>query len=52
MCIYSNYLKNSGRKFNIIGRSVVIHSKEDDLGCGNNKNSLITAIQDLEYLVG
>ncbi len=40
--IYSNYLKNSGKKFNIVGRSVVIHDKEDDLGCGNNKESLIT----------
>jgi superoxide dismutase, Cu-Zn family len=40
--IYSNFLKNSGRKFNIIGRSVVIHDEEDDLGCGGDRESLIT----------
>lgn len=39
--IYSRFLRNSG-KFNIIGRSVVIHEKEDDLGCGGNNESLIT----------
>ena len=39
--IYSKFLKNSG-KFNIIGRSVVIHEKEDDLGKGCDKESLKT----------
>lgn len=39
--IYSKILRNHG-KFNIIGRSVVIHDKEDDLGKGNNKESLKT----------
>ena len=29
-------------KYSIIGRSVVIHSGEDDLGKGDNKESLIT----------
>lgn len=39
--IYDNRIKLSGRN-NIIGRSVVIHEKEDDCGKGNNKESLIT----------
>ena len=29
-------------KYSIIGRSVVIHQKEDDCGNGNNEESLIT----------
>ena len=40
--LYSKFIRNTGKKFNIIGRSVVIHSKEDDLGYGNNNDSLIT----------
>ena len=35
-----NLIKLRG-KYSIIGRSVVIHSDEDDLGKGNNKDSLI-----------
>ena len=37
----SDKLKLRG-KYSIIGRGVVIHEKEDDLGLGNNKESLIT----------
>ena len=39
--IYSKFLRNHG-KFNIIGRSVVIHDKVDDLGLGNDEESLKT----------
>ena len=39
--IISNFLKNSG-KYNIIGRSVVIHDKADDLGKGGDEESLKT----------
>jgi Cu-Zn family superoxide dismutase len=35
-------IKLDGNLTNIIGRSIVIHSKKDDLGLGNNKESLIT----------
>ena len=41
MVIYDNLVKLKG-KYSVIGRSIVIHSKEDDLGKGNNKESLIT----------
>jgi superoxide dismutase, Cu-Zn family len=40
--IYDNKIKLRGNKFNIIGRSIVIHEKEDDLGKGGNKESLKT----------
>ena len=35
------FLKLSGKN-HVYGRSVVIHSGEDDLGLGGNKESLIT----------
>lgn len=39
--IYDNKIKLSGKN-SIIGRSVIIHSGEDDLGRGGNRESLIT----------
>ena len=41
MTFYDSLIKLKG-KYGIIGRSVVIHSGEDDLGKGGNKESLIT----------
>tara|TARA_B110000037_G_C16692984_1_gene331561 strand:+ start:36 stop:506 length:471 start_codon:yes stop_codon:yes gene_type:complete len=41
MIIYDKIIKLKG-KYNILGRSVVIHEKEDDLGLGGDKESLIT----------
>lgn len=40
--IYDKMIKLTGNKSNIIGRSVVVHSNPDDLGKGNNADSLIT----------
>lgn len=42
MKIRDNQIKLRGNKFNIIGRSLVIHDKEDDLGQGGNEESLKT----------
>lgn len=39
--IYDKLIKLRG-KYSIVGRSVVIHEKEDDLGKGENKESLTT----------
>ena len=41
MVMYDKKIKLSG-KYSVIGRSVIIHDKRDDLGRGNNKESLIT----------
>ena len=38
---YDTLIKLTGKN-NIFGRSVVIHANPDDLGLGNNKESLIT----------
>ncbi len=35
-------IKLSGTKYNIIGRGLIIHEDEDDLGLGNNTDSLKT----------
>lgn len=39
--LYDKKIKLSG-KYSVIGRSVIIHEKRDDLGKGGNKESLIT----------
>jgi Cu-Zn family superoxide dismutase len=36
------YIKLRGTKSNIIGRSIVIHADEDDLGMGGHEDSLTT----------
>ena len=41
MIIKDKLVKLRG-KYSVIGRSIVIHDKEDDLGRGNNKESLKT----------
>ena len=41
LTFYDKLIKLKG-KFSVIGRSVVIHSGEDDLGLANNKESKIT----------
>ena len=42
MKIQDNIIKLRGSKFNIIGRSVVIHEDEDDNGLGGHDDSLQT----------
>jgi len=42
MTMEDNQVKLRGIKANVIGRSIVIHSKEDDLGLGKNEDSLKT----------
>ena len=37
-----NYIKLRGVKSNIIGRSLIIHEKPDDLGMGGHEDSLTT----------
>ena len=42
MTFTDNVIRLRGRKYNIIGRSAIIHEKEDDLGKGGDKESLKT----------
>ena len=42
MILEDKLVKLTGTKANVIGRSIVIHSKEDDLGLGGNEDSLKT----------
>ena len=42
MILEDKLVKLRGTKANVIGRSIVIHSKEDDLGVGGNEDSLKT----------
>jgi Cu-Zn family superoxide dismutase len=37
-----NMIKLRGTKSNIIGRGLIIHAETDDLGCGDNEESLKT----------
>ena len=39
--MYDNLVKLSG-KYSVIGRSMIIHEDEDDLGKGGNEESLKT----------
>lgn len=42
LCFTDDLIKLRGKKCNIIGRSVIIHSNKDDLGKGGDKESLKT----------
>lgn len=42
MTLYDKELKLRGSKYNIIGRSIVVHEDADDLGLGGNAESLRT----------
>ena len=42
MTMEDKLVKLRGTKANVIGRSIVIHSKEDDLGLGGDEDSLKT----------
>ena len=42
MILEDKLVKLRGTEANVIGRSIVIHSKEDDLGLGGNEDSLKT----------
>jgi Cu-Zn family superoxide dismutase len=42
MTLTDHLIKLRGYKYNIIGRSIVIHEKTDDLGLGDNEESLKT----------
>ena len=42
MILTDKHLKLRGQKYNIIGRSIIVHADEDDLGLGGNEESLKT----------
>ncbi len=40
--IFNDYMSKLSGKFSIIGRTIVLHKLEDDLGLGNNSESKLT----------
>jgi len=42
MTIYAKGIQLTGEKYNIIGRGLIIHEDEDDLGLGGKEDSLTT----------